>query len=83
MTSIAENVDFTSDYLEFDFSPTSFKFIKSINEDLLKTIHSDFAPMNDRKQSALQLIIDENFPNALFASLISYDNKLSLRELMS
>lgn len=51
---------------------------------MLKPIDSAFAPMRDEKsQSALQLIIDENFPNSYFYRLISADTKLSMREFMS
>lgn len=67
VTNAAEKVKMTNDFLEYNFSPKSFKFVKEINEDLLKPIDSDFAPMRDDSgQRALQVIIDENFPNAAF-----------------
>lgn len=37
-TNTAEKVQFARDYLEYDFSPASFKIVNEKNEDHLKPI---------------------------------------------
>lgn len=48
-TNTAENVQFAGDYLEYDFSPASFKFVNEKSDEFLKPIDHEFAPMRDEK----------------------------------
>lgn len=83
-TNTAENVQFAGDFIEYDFSPSSFKLVNEQNDDNLKPIEHEFAAMRDEKgQRAFQLVVDENLPNAFFNQFISYEKKLSLREMLS
>ncbi len=43
----AEKVNMTNEFLEYDFSPKSFKLVQDQNEELLKAIETNFAPMKD------------------------------------
>lgn len=55
------------DFLEYDFSPKSLKFIPEANEELLKPIKTEYAPINETSDpSFLQVILDENFFNMGF-----------------
>jgi hypothetical protein len=48
-TNTAENVQFAGDYLEYDFSPASFKLLNDEDEDFLKPIEHEFAALRDDK----------------------------------
>lgn len=47
LTDAAEETHFTKEYLEYDFSPLTIKMVKSQNDELLKPIKSEFAPMRN------------------------------------
>ncbi len=83
-TYASEKVEFSDKFVEYDFSPLSTKFVTKLHEEFLRPIKSDFIPNEDgEEQSALQMIIDENFINGIVGGFLKIDKMYSLREFLN
>lgn len=83
---MAERMEFTDSYIEYEFSPVSMKIIPpaKLYEEFLKAIETDFAPSEESEDpSALQMIVDENMINAIIGMFLKIDTTYSLRELLA
>jgi hypothetical protein len=55
-----------------------------MHEEFLKEIHSEFAPKEESSYpSAIQGIVDENFPNSIVGIFLKSPQSWSIRELLS
>lgn len=62
----ADKMAFTDQFIEYEFSPVSLKLVKpkSLYEDFLKALDTEFAPQEEGENpSAIQIILDENLIN--------------------
>lgn len=85
-TFLAERVDFTDSYIEYEFSPVSLKLMKpkNLHKEFIKKIDTKFADSdNSEEPSALQLIVDENLINVVMGMFLKIDTMYSLRELLA
>ena len=83
---MAERVEFTDSYIEYEFSPISLKLMKpkSIHAEFIKPIETSFAPSESADEpSALQLIVDENLINVVIGMFLKIDTTYSVRELLA
>ena len=83
---LAERVEFTDSYIEYEFSPVSLKLMKpkSIHPEFVKQIQTSFAPSDSSDEpSALQLIVDENLINVVIGMFLKIDTTYSVRELLA
>lgn len=79
----SENVEFTDEFIEYGYSPNSLNFVSKKGFEMLKEIQTDFETTKSWNETAVQLIIDENFFNAFISSFTTVDKMYSLREFMS
>jgi hypothetical protein len=83
---LAEKVEFTDSYIEYEFSPVSLKLMKpkSIHPEFIKPIQTTFADSDSSEEpSALQMIIDENLINVVVGMFLKIDTTYSVRELLA
>ena len=82
-SSIAESVHFTESSIEYHFSPVSLKLVNKIHEDYLKPIKSEFKYESGEENSALSVILEQNFINGFIANFVKIDKMYSLRDFLS
>lgn len=83
---MAERIEFTDSYIEYEFSPVSMGVIDKnrLYDEFLKAIKTEFAPSEESDDpSALQMIIDENLINSVIGMFLKLDTTYSLRELLA
>lgn len=83
---LAERVEFTDSYIEYEFSPVSLKLLKPkyVHDEFIKSIDTQFHPQEQGdEQSALQLIVDENLINVVIGMFLKIDTMYSVRELLA
>jgi hypothetical protein len=64
----ADKMEFTDNFIEYEFSPVSMKLVKPSNfyEEFIQEINTEFAPQEAGEDpSAVQLIIDQNLINGV------------------
>lgn len=82
----ADRMQFTDEFIEYEFSPVSLKLVKQANlyDEFLKAIDTDFAAQEEGEEpSALQLIVDQNLLNGFIGQFLKIDKNWSLRDLLS
>jgi hypothetical protein len=81
-SATADNVIINDKYIEFQYTPMKFNLVPERAYDKLKEIDSDFEePAEGELDRALQILIDENAPNAFFTNLATMDTMYSLRKM--
>jgi len=80
----ADKVDFSNDYLQLNFSPDRFNYLKPKQQKLLKAIKGGFYNESNSKgeQALAQVIVDDNLFNAFASTIVSLDTSFSLREYL-
>lgn len=80
----ADSAKFTEKFIEFNYSPAKFKLLSDRAYSKLKDIDTEFEePKEGEKERALQLLLDENIINSLFAHFATMDTMYSLRKVIS
>jgi hypothetical protein len=85
-TFLAERVEFTDSYIEYEFSPVSLKLMRprNVHKEFIKQIDTKFAEADlSEEPAALQMIIDENLINVVLGMFLKIDTMYSLRELLA
>lgn len=80
----SDDVIFSNKFIEFQYSPSKFKLISDRAYDRLKEIESEFEPEQEGEaERAIQILIDENSINSVFAHLATMDTLYSLRKVFA
>lgn len=80
----ADNIIFGEKYIEAQYSPVKFQLISERAYDKLKDIDSEFEePAEGEKDRALQVMIDENVLNSVFAHFATMDTMYSVRRMLA
>ncbi len=76
-------MDVNEQFIQYGISPSSLNLVSKKSAKYLKNITADFEEPSNDQDKAVQIMLDENFFNALFAQLANVDKMYSLREFAS
>ena len=82
---MADRIEFTDSYIEYEFSPVSIGAIDAdrLYDEFIKAIPTEFAPSEESEDpSALQMIVDENMINSVIGMFLKLETTYSLRQLL-